>query len=74
MGYVSEEAFLAAPQDNVVDTFDSIFVQQLVYTEIKNDSDPSNRFAAEEATRQELLARPGVSYVEYNCVQSISNT
>lgn len=72
VGYQSEEAFLAAPQENVVDTFDSIFVQQLAYPEIKADPNPSSRFSAEEAKRQELLARPGVSYVEYNCTVSVS--
>lgn len=74
VGYTSEEAFLAAPQENVIDTFDSILVQHLAYEEIKNDPDPSSRFAAEEAKRLELLARPGVRYVEYNCVRSITGT
>lgn len=67
VGYDSEEALLAAPQENVVDTIDNILVQHLVYGEIKNEPDPAIRSAAEEAKRQELAARPGVNYVEYNC-------
>ena len=74
VGYDSEEAFLAAPQENVMDIFDSILVQHLASPEIKEDPDPSSRSAAEEAKRQELLARPGVSYVEYDCVVSISGS
>jgi len=72
VGYVSEEAFQAAPTENVVDTFDSILVQHLAYPEIKDIPDQSSRFVAEEARRQELLSRPGVSYVEYNCITSIA--
>ncbi len=72
VGYVSEEAFQAAPTENVVDTFHSILVQHLAYPEIKDIPDQSGRFAAEEARRQELLSRPGVSYVEYNCITSIA--
>ena len=72
VGYVSEEAFQAAPQENVVDTFDSILVQHLAYPEIKDIPDQTSRSAAEEARRQELLSRPGVSYVEYNCIASIA--
>lgn len=67
IGYDSEEALRAAPQENVVDTIDGIFVQHVVYDEIKNEPDPAIRSAAEEAKRQELEARPGVNYVEYNC-------
>ncbi len=72
VGYVSEEAFQAAPQENVIDTFDSILVQHLAYPEINDIPDQSGRSAAEEARRQELLSRPGVSYVEYNCIASIA--
>ncbi|CAN5318437.1 hypothetical protein BH24ACT19_BH24ACT19_14670 [soil metagenome] len=67
IGYDSEEALRAAPQENVVNTLDSILVQHVVYDEIKNEPDPAIRSAAEEAKRQELEARPGVNYVEYNC-------
>ncbi len=71
VGYVSEEALQAAPTENVVETFPGILVQNLSYPELQS-ADPASRFAAEEAKRQELLARPGVAYVEYNCVASAS--
>ncbi len=67
VGYDSEEAMRGASQENVVNTLDSILVQHVVYDEIKNEPDPTMRSAAEEAKRQELEARPGVNYVEYNC-------
>ncbi len=67
VGYDSEEAMRGASQENVVNTLDSILVQHVVYDEIKNEPDPTIRSAAEEAKRQELEARPGVNYVEYNC-------
>lgn len=68
VGYASEVALRAAPPENVVETFDGILAQHLVFEEIKNIPDPAERLAAEEAKRQELGARPGVAYVEYNCV------
>ncbi|MBA4114887.1 MAG: hypothetical protein H0X71_00260 [Rubrobacter sp.] len=68
MGYVSEEALRAAPQENVAETLDGILAQHLVFEDIKNISDPAARLAAEEAKRQELAARSGVAYAEYNCV------
>ena len=68
VGYVSEEALQAAPPENVVETFDGILAQHLAFEEVKNIPDPAERLAAEEAKRQELEARPGVSYAEYNCV------
>ena len=71
VGYVSEEALLAAPQENVAEDFDGILAQHLVYDEIKNTPDPAARLAAEEAKRQELAARPGVAYVEYNCMAEV---
>jgi hypothetical protein len=67
VGYDSEEAMRAASQENVVNTLYSILVQHVVYDEIRNAPDPAVRSAAEEAKRQELEARPGVNYVEYNC-------
>jgi len=67
VGYVSEEALGAAPQGNVVETFDGILAQHLVFEDIKNIADPAARLAAEEAKRQELSARPDVAYAEYNC-------
>ncbi len=68
VGYASEEALRAAPPENVVETFDGILAQHLAFEEIKGILDPAERLAAEEAKRQELGARPGVSYAEYNCV------
>lgn len=74
VGYVSEDAFLTAPRENVVDTFDWILMQHLAHPEeIQNDPDHSSRFTAEEATRQKLLAQPSISYIECNCTKSISN-
>lgn len=67
VGYGSEEAMNAAPQANVVDTVESVLVQYVVYDEIKNEPDPEIQRAVEEAKRQELAARSGVDYVEYNC-------
>jgi hypothetical protein len=51
----------------VVETFTGILAQHLAFEEIKNIPEPAERVAAEEAMRQELLARPGIAYVEYNC-------
>ncbi len=68
VGYVSEEALRAAPPENVVETFDGILAQHLTFEKIKNIPDSAERLAAEEAKRQELEARPGVAYAEYNCV------
>ena len=68
VGYASEEALHAAPPENVVEIFDGILAQHLAFEEIKNIPDPAERLAAEEAKRQELGARPGVAYAEYNCV------
>ncbi len=73
VGYVSEEALRAAPQENVVETFDGILAQHLVFEDIKNISDPAARLAAEEAKRQELAARSGVAYAEYNCVNQAAS-
>ncbi|MDQ3793944.1 MAG: hypothetical protein M3341_15260 [Actinomycetota bacterium] len=61
VGYASEEAFQAAPTENVVGTFPDILAQHLAFPEVAGDP------AAEEATRQELSAQPGVLYAEYNC-------
>ena len=61
VGYTSEEAFQAAPTENVVGTFPEILAQHLAFPEVTGDP------AAEEAKRQELSTRPGVAYAEYNC-------
>jgi hypothetical protein len=74
VGYASKEALQAAPPENVVETFTGILAQHLAFKEIKNIPDPAERVAAEEAKRQELLARPGIAYVEYNCIASIAST
>ena len=68
VGYASEDALRAAPPENVVETFAGILAQHLAFEEIKNIPDPAERLAAEEVKRQELGARPGVAYAEYNCV------
>jgi hypothetical protein len=74
VGYTSEEALRAAPPDNVVETFDGILAQHLAFEEITNIPDPAERLAAEESKRQELEARPGVAYAEYNCVATAQAT
>jgi hypothetical protein len=74
VGYASEEALKAARPENVVETFAGILAQHLAFEELKNISDPAERVAAEEAKRQELLDRPGVAYVEYNCIAGIATT
>ncbi len=68
VGYTSEEALQAASPENVVETLDGILAQHLAFEEIKNIPDQAERLAAEEAKGQELGARPGVAYAEYNCV------
>lgn len=68
--YESEAALRAAPQENVVDTIDGILAQLVVYGGIKGEPDPAKQRDAEEAAKKELEARPGVSYVEYNCTVS----
>jgi len=73
VGYVSEEALRAAPRENVAETFGGILAQHLVFEDIKNISDPAARLAAEEAKRQELAARSGVAYAEYNCVNQAAS-
>ncbi len=76
VGYESEEAMLAAPRENVVETIPlppTIFLQRLRFDEIANIADPEERLAAEEAKRQELLSLPGVKYVEYNGIARIQS-
>src|SRR5918997_1174957 len=65
VGYTSEEAFQAAPTENEVGTFPEILAQHLAFPEVTGDP------AAEEAKRQELSARPGVAYAEYNCTVQV---
>src|SRR5918998_2078164 len=66
VGYTSEEAFQAAPTENVVGTFPEILAQHLAFPEVAGDP------AAEEAKRQELSAQPGVAYAEYNCAAQVN--
>ena len=61
VGYTSEEAFRAAPTENVVGSFPEILAHHLAFPEVAGDP------ASEEAKRQELAAQPGVAYAEYNC-------
>ena len=64
--YYSEEEMWAAPQENVIDTrvYDyapyPYQMQTLYFEDIANIADPCERFAAQEAKLQEILAWPGV--------------
>ena len=42
------------------------YTQTLYFEDRANIADPCERFAAEEAKRQEILAWPGVKYACYN--------
>lgn len=72
VSYYSEEAMWAAPQENVVHTYprygtDSPYLQLLRFEDIASILDLCERFAAEEAKRQEILYFwPGVRYATYN--------
>ncbi len=72
VSYHSEEAMWATPQENVASTSprygpDSPYMQLLRFEDIASIPDPCERFAAEEAKRQEILySWPGVKYAEYN--------
>jgi hypothetical protein len=66
VGYTSEEAFQAAPTENMVGAFPEILAQHLAFPEVMGDP------AAEEAKRQELSARPDVAYAEYNCTAQVN--
>jgi hypothetical protein len=66
VGYTSEEAFQAAPTENMVGAFPEILAQHLAFPEVMGVP------AAEEAKRQELSARPDVAYAEYNCTAQVN--
>jgi hypothetical protein len=66
VGYTSEEAFRAAPTENVVGTFPEILAHHLAFPEVAGGP------ASEEAKRQELAAQPGVAYAEYNCTEQVN--
>ena len=89
VGYDSIEAMWASPQENVVhqfnrwDSYDTetgpvyypipIEMQTLYFEDIANIADPCERFAAEEAKRQELLYFwPGVKYATYNSLGTVA--
>ncbi len=78
--YYSEEEMWAAPQENVVHTDDyrtwyspdtgivyyPHYRQILSFEDIANILDPCERFVAEEAKLQEILAWPGVKIAGYH--------
>jgi hypothetical protein len=82
VSYDSVEAMWASPQENVNhqfnrwDSYDTetgpvyypipIEMQMLYFEDIANIADPCERFAAEEAKRQEILAWPGVKDAGFN--------
>jgi hypothetical protein len=71
--YYSEEEMWAAPQENVVYTSAYTPSQLLYFKDIANISDPCERFAAEEAKRQEILYFwPGVQNAGYNPWQGVT--
>ena len=73
--YYSEEEMWAAPQENVVYTsaYTPSHVQLLYFEDIANILDPCERFAAEEAKRQEILYFwPGVQNAGYNPYQYVT--
>jgi phage-related protein len=45
--------------------------QALYFEDIASIPDPCERFAAEEAKRQEILTWPGVKYAEYNSLGTV---
>ena len=67
--YYSKEAMWAAPQENVRETSpvyypNPSYTQTLYFEDIANIADPCERFAAEEAKRQETLTWPGYFVIE----------
>jgi hypothetical protein len=88
VSYESVEAMWAAPQGNVKENIDdwgwyetdtgTVYypipsgMQVLYFGDIASISDPCERFAAEEAKRQEILySWPGVKYAEYNSIGTV---
>jgi hypothetical protein len=85
--YESVDAMWAAPQENVRETSNSwgwdetdtgtVYYpipdgsQELYFEDIASISDPCERFAVEEAKRQEILLWPGVKYAEYASVGTV---
>lgn len=89
VSYDSMEAMWAAPQENVKHQFNNwgwydtetgpvyypipYEMQTLYFEDIESIPDPCERFAAEEAKRQEILSWPGVEYAEYNGIAFIDD-
>jgi hypothetical protein len=46
-------------------------MQRLYFEDIASIPDPCERFAAEEAKRQEILTWPGVKYAEYASIGTV---
>jgi hypothetical protein len=86
--YESVVAMWAVPQENVKSTsndWGSYYTetgpvyypipngwQELYFEDIASIQDPCERFAAEEAKRQEILySWPGVKYAEYNSIGTV---
>ena len=85
--YESVEAMWAAPQENVkrisndwgwyeTDTGAVYYpihsgIQVLYFEDIASIPDLCERFAAEEAKRQEILTWPGVKYAEYASIGTV---
>jgi hypothetical protein len=67
--YYSKEAMWAAPQENVRETSpvyypNPSYTQTPYFEDTANITDPCERFAAEEAKRQEILTWPGYFFIE----------
>ncbi len=89
VSYESMEAMWAAPQENVKHTFEHwgwydteagpvyypipYEMQTLYFEDIASIADPCERFAAEEAKRQEILTWPGVESAGYNSIAIIDD-
>jgi hypothetical protein len=89
VSYDSMEAMWASPQENVVHQFNNwgwydtetgpvyypipYEMQTLYFEDIASIPDPCERFAAEEAKRQEILTWPGVKYAGYNGIMIIDD-
>lgn len=85
--YESVEAMWAGPQENVKETSNdwgwyetdagTVYypipdgMQRLYFEDIASIADPCERFAAEEAKRQEILTWPGVKYAEYASIGTV---
>lgn len=70
VGYESEEAMLAAPQENVVETLPLppyVYLQLLRFEDIANIADLAEQRNTEETQRQQFFLNPGWKYVNYNC-------